>query len=36
MISVDSLEQMTGYDFYPNLDDAVEGLIEASANLPWP
>lgn len=34
-ISVDRLEAITGYDFFPKLDDAIENQIEASLPV-WP
>ena len=30
--TVDEIEQITGIDFYPALDDKVENRIEATAN----
>ena len=31
--SVDEIEALTGIDFFPALDDAIEDRIEASASL---
>ena len=28
-VSIDFVEQMTGYDFFPSLDDAVENILES-------
>lgn len=36
LLSVDRLEQITGYDFFPDLPDAVEGPLEAHAADVWP
>jgi len=32
VVSVDSIESLTGIDFFPNLDDLVENEIESSKN----
>lgn len=32
-LSIDELEIITGYDFFPNLDDSIEKTIEASFSL---
>ena len=31
--SVDEVERITGYDFFPALPDSIEGRVEASSNL---
>jgi len=31
-VSVDKVEKITGYDFYPRLDDAIENKVEAECN----
>jgi DNA/RNA endonuclease G (NUC1) len=36
LVSVDSLEKATGYDFFPLLDDSIEGPIEGRAHDAWP
>ena len=32
VVSVDSIEKLTGIDFFPELDDAIENKLEASSN----
>ena len=32
VVSTDALEELTGIDFFPQLDDAIENLLEAAAN----
>ena len=36
MISVDSLEQITGYDFYCDLSDRLESSVEDDTEPTWP
>ena len=32
VVSVDSIEKLTGIDFFPELDDVIENQLEASSN----
>ena len=32
VVSTDKIEQITGIDFYPQLDDKIEGQLEGSSN----
>ncbi len=34
-VTVDKVEEITGIDFYPSLDDAVEEIVEAEFDLVW-
>jgi len=36
IISIDKLEQITGYDFFPKLDDSIETRLEAAPADVWP
>ena len=33
VVTVDEVEQITGFDFFHNLEDEIENAVEASANL---
>ena len=32
VVSVDEIEKMTGIDFYPNLQDAIENQLESKSD----
>jgi endonuclease G len=32
VVSVDSIEKLTGIDFFPELDDSIEDKLEASSS----
>jgi len=36
LILIDDLEDITGYDFFPDLDDEIENQIEAMLPMNWP